>query len=82
MTLATLSNTPMYAGTVLYPALPRKILSHRGLRLIGAENHSGRPNKTSIMEWVIPILALIGTAGAMWFVVTNGWFQLCGFWAL
>ena len=34
-----------------------------------------------IQEWILPMLTLIGTAAAMWFVVTDGWFQLFGFWS-
>jgi hypothetical protein len=34
-----------------------------------------------LLDVVVPMLILLATAAAMWFVVTDGWFQLVGFWA-
>ena len=80
MTLAIFRGTPIYAATVLYPCPARKNPSYHDLRLIVSDMPKRPPLKKSAMGWIVPFLTLLGTAGAMWFVVTDGWFQLVGLW--
>jgi hypothetical protein len=53
-------------------------------RLAGSQGPVSSPQTLAqrVQGWIVPILTLIGTAGAMWFVVTDGWFRLFGFWSL
>lgn len=81
MTIARVSASPVYFGHVLpsTSTVPvRRLASPNGTPSVKA----GKPAVTDrLLEWVVPLLTLIGTAAAMWFVVTDGWFQLFGFWA-
>ena len=81
MTIARVSASPVYFGHVLprTPGVPvRRLASPNGTSSVKA----GKPETTDrLLDWVVPLLTLIGTAAAMWFVVTDGWFQLFGFWA-
>lgn len=72
MAVGKLQASPMYVAPVLLP--PAALVSNRRVKR--------KSRKEEMLEWVIPILTLIATALAMWFVVTDGWFQLFGFWAL
>ena len=81
MTIARVSASPVYFGHVLprTPTVPvRRLANLNGTPSVKAR----KPEITDqLLEWVVPLLTLIGTAAAMWFVVTDGWFQLFGFWA-
>ena len=72
MAVGKLHASPLYAAPVLLP--PVAPISNRRVKR--------KSRKDRLLEWVIPILTLIATALAMWFVVTDGWFQLFGFWTL
>ena len=79
MTLATLGDSPMYADTVLRPSPSATSVVYGSFR--NEMGNRRNPDQSSKFEWIIPVLTLLGTAGAMWFVVTDGWFQLFGLWA-
>ena len=81
MTIAKLSASPVYFAHVLprVPLAPRSATSSSQFNsIVGAQKHA---TSDWLHEWLIPLLTLLGTAAAMWFVVTEGWFQLFGFWA-
>ncbi len=81
MTIARLSASPVYFGQVLprTPTVPvRRLANPNGTPSVKTRK---REITDRLLEWVVPLLTLVGTAAAMWFVVTDGWFQLFGFWA-
>lgn len=82
MTIAKLIASPVYYERVFRPVPVRPIAT---IARPGSDSRLTTPKRNStdrVREWIVPVLTLIGTAAAMWFVVTEGWFQLFGFWTM
>ena len=82
MTIAKLIASPVYYERVFrqVPITPSTTIARS--RSDSRSTTQKRKSTDWIQEWIVPVLTLIGTAAAMWFVVTEGWIQLFGFWAM
>ena len=80
MAVGKLNASPFYFAHLQAASLPRTAAT---ASLIEKEQalSTSQTRAERIQEWILPVLTLIGTAAAMWFVVTDGWFQLFGFWS-
>ena len=77
MTISKLNECNLHTAAVFKPAFVSPSMAYGNVRDI-------RPQQEQpgvLLQWIFPLLTLLGTAAAMWFVVTDGWFQLFGFWA-
>lgn len=85
MTIARLSASPLYVERVLRrPKAPANLQISFSRGFAYQHLHSRRRPTTAetIVEWFVPVLTLLGTVAAMWFVASDGWFQLCTLWSL
>ena len=80
MTAIKLSASSPFSATGLQVS-PRTKATDR-IRFQAEEEPVRVPGPDWILKWLFPLLTVLGTAAAMWFVVSDGWFQLFGFWAL
>jgi hypothetical protein len=81
MTIAKLIASPVYYERVFRPVPVTPIATIARDRSNSRATQKGNSTEW-VQEWIVPVLTLVGTAAAMWFVVTEGWFQLFGFWAM
>ena len=81
MTIARLSASPLYAARVLHSEDWARLQASFPLRSPHASWRKPNRSTTSerVVAWAAPFLTLLGTV--MWFVITNGWFQLCALWS-
>jgi hypothetical protein len=83
MTIARLSASPLYVQRVLRLEVEGTQVSFLPWRPDQRRCKPVRQSTAEVMlEWFVPVLTLLGTAAAMWFVLSDGWFQLFGLWAL
>ena len=76
MTVAKLMASPVYFGTVLRPpSLPTSIKPR-----VQSPQSAERSTAGRVLEGLFTLLIAVATAASMWFVVTDGWFRLFGFW--
>ncbi|HWC18717.1 MAG TPA: hypothetical protein VG498_17025 [Terriglobales bacterium] len=74
MTVSKLSECRLYSSAVIKPAAAFPVFRLDSTRVPGQEEAG------IFQRWILPLLTLLGTIAAMWFVVGDGWFQLFGFW--
>jgi hypothetical protein len=82
MTVCKFVASPVYYQRVLRPTPVTSITSIGRDRSESRSATKKRKATHWTWDWIVPVLTLIGTAAAMWFVVTEGWFQLFGFWGM
>jgi hypothetical protein len=82
MTIAKLIASPVYYERVFRPVPVTPVATIVRGRFNSRSTTQKRNSTDWVQEWIVPVLTLVGTAAAMWFVVTEGWFQLFGFWAM
>ena len=74
MTVSKLSECRLYSSAVIKPAAAFPAFGW-------TQPKSASQEEAGIFQkWILPLLTLLGTIAAMWFVVGDGWFQLLGFW--
>jgi len=76
MTVAKQMASPVYFGTVLRPpSLPASTKPR-----VQSRQSADRSTANRLLEGLLTLLIAMATAASMWFVVTDGWFRLFGFW--
>lgn len=75
MTVSKLSECHLYSSAVIKPAA-----AHAVFAWAQPATTSGQDRPGVFQKWILPLVTLLGTIAAMWFVVGDGWFQLFGFW--
>jgi len=75
MTVSKLSECYLYSSTVIKPKIRSTALAWTQPATCSTHEEPGL-----LQKWILPVLTLLGTIAAMWFVVGDGWLQLFGFW--
>jgi len=75
MTVSKLSECYLYSSAVIKPTVASTALALTQPAICSTHEEPG-----VLQKWILPVLTLLGTIAAMWFVVGDGWFQLFGFW--
>ena len=81
MTLAKLTASPVYYATVLQPVSRDDRCGIESRSIVCSLLPPKQADSNPLKEWLVTVLTIVGTAAAMWFVLTEGWFQLFGPWA-
>ncbi len=75
MTVSKLSECYLYSSAVIKPRIASSPLGWTQAATSSTHEEPG-----VLQKWILPVLTLLGTIAAMWFVVGDGWLQLFGFW--
>ena len=75
MTVSKLSECYLYSSAVIKPTI-----ASRAMAWTQPATSSTHEEPGAFQKWILPVLTLLGTIAAMWFVVGDGWLQLFGFW--